>query len=41
MKQFFDTYKFSNHDKKKVYFIVLRGVFPYEFMYGWEKLNEN
>ena len=41
MEQFFDTYKFSNHDKKRFISLFPRGVFPYEFMYGWEKLNEN
>ena len=38
-EQFFNTCKFSNHDDNK--FILLeKGVYPYEYMDDWEKLNE-
>ena len=35
-KWFFNTYKFSNHDKNKFILLLRVGVYPHE----WKKLNE-
>ena len=35
-KWFFNTYKFSNHDKNKFILLLRAGVYPHE----WKKLNE-
>ena len=32
-EQFFNTYRFSNHDNDKFFY-------PYEYMNDWEKINE-
>ena len=39
-EQFFNTYKFSNHDNNKFILWLKKGVYPYEYMDEWEKLNE-
>ena len=39
-EQFFNTYKFSNHDNNKFVFLLWKGVYPYEYMDDWKKLNE-
>ena len=39
-EQFFNTYKFSNHDNNKFIFLLRKGIYPYECMDGWEKFNE-
>ena len=39
-KQFFNTYKFSNHDRNKFILLLRKGVSPYEYMDDWEKFNE-
>ena len=40
----FDTYKFSNNDSKndnnKFISFLRKGVYPYEHMDDWQKLNE-
>ena len=36
-EQYFNTYKFSNH---KFILLLGKGVYPYECMNDWEKLNE-
>ena len=40
-KRFFTTYKFSNHDINKFILLLRKGVYPYEYMDGWEKFNES
>ena len=39
-KQFFNTYKFSNHENNKFILLLRKGVYPYECMDNWEKFNE-
>ena len=39
-ERFFNTYKFSNHDKNKLILLLRKGVYPNEFMDDWEKFNE-
>ena len=34
------TYKFSNHDNDKFILLLPKGVYPYEYIDDWEKLNE-
>ena len=40
IEQFFNTYKISNHDNSKFILSLQKGVYPYEYMDDWEKLNE-
>ena len=39
-EQFFNTYKFSNHDNNKFLLLLRKGVYPYECMDDWEKFSE-
>ena len=39
-KQLFNTYKFSNHDNIKFILLLRKGVYLYEYIDDWEKLNE-
>ena len=39
-KQFVSTYKFSNRDINKFILLLRKGVYPYEYMDDWKKLNE-
>ena len=39
-ERFFNTYKFSNHDKNKFILLLQKGVYPFEYMNDWEKFNE-
>ena len=36
----FNTYKFPNHDTNKFILLMQKGVYSYEHMVEWEKLNE-
>ena len=38
--QFFNTYKFSNHNNNKFIFLLQKGVYPYEYMDDLEKFIE-
>ena len=40
MKQFFNTYRFCNHDINKFVLLLLKSVYPYECIGDWEKFNE-
>ena len=39
-EQFFNTYKFSNHDNNKFMFLSRKIVYPYDYMDDWKKFNE-
>ena len=39
-ERFFNTYKFSNHDKSKFMLSLWKGVYPDEYLDDWEKFNE-
>ena len=34
------TYKFSNRNNNKFNLLLQKGVYPYEYMDDWEKINE-
>ena len=38
--RFFNTCKFSNHDNNIFVLLLQKGVYPYEYMDDWQKLNE-
>ena len=38
--KFKNTFKFSDNDISKFYFVIKKGVYPYEYMDKWEKFNE-
>ena len=40
IKQFFNTYKFSNHDISKFILLSRKDAYPYECMDDWEKFNK-
>ena len=39
-ERFFNTYKFSNHDKNKFILLFGKGFYPYEYVNNWEKFSE-
>ena len=39
-KRFTNIFKFSNIDVSKFILLFRKGVYPYEYMDGWEKFNE-
>ena len=39
-KRFKNTFKFSNNDINKFILLLRKGVYPYEYMDDWEKINE-
>ena len=40
IKRFASTYKFCNNDLNKFVMLLRNGVYPYEYMDGWDKFNE-
>ena len=40
IKKFKNTYSFCNNDLNKFIFLLRKGVYPYEYMDSWEKINE-
>ena len=40
IKRFASTYKFCNNDINKCIMLLRKGVYPYEYMDGWDKCNE-
>ena len=40
IKRFASTYKFCNNDLNKFVTLLGKGVYPYEYMDGWDKFNE-
>ena len=39
-EQFLNTHKFSNQNNNKFISLLYKGVYPYEYVDDWEKLNE-
>ena len=40
MKKFKNTYSFCNNDLNKFMLLLRKGVYPYEYMENWERVNE-
>ena len=40
IERFASTYKFCNNDINKFVMLLRKGVYPYEYMDGWDKFNE-
>ena len=40
LKRFANTYKFCNNDLNKFIMLLRKGVYPYEYIGGWDKFNE-
>ena len=40
IKRFASTYEFCNKDLNKFILLLRKGVYPYEYMDSWERLNE-
>ena len=40
VERFASTYKFCNNDLNKFVMLLRKGVYPYEYMDGWDKFNE-
>ena len=40
IERFASTYKFCNNDLNKFVILLRKGVYPYEYMDGWDKFNE-
>ena len=41
LERFANTYKFCDNDLDKYIILLRKGVYPYEYMDGWDKFNEN
>ena len=39
-KRFKNTFTFSNNDINKYILLLRKGVYPYQYMDGWEKFNQ-
>ena len=40
IERFASTYKFCNNDLNKFVMLLRKGVYPYEYMDGWDQFNE-
>ena len=40
IERFASTYKFTNNNLNKFVMLLRKGVYPYEYMDGWDKFNE-
>ena len=40
IKRFANIYEFCNKDINKFILLLRKSVYPYEYMYGWERFNE-
>ena len=40
IERFANTYKFCDNDLNKFIMLLRKGVYPYEYMDGWDKFNE-
>ena len=40
IERFANTYKFCNNGTNKFIMLLRKGVYPYEYMVGWKKFNE-
>ena len=40
IERFASSYKFCNNDLNKFVMLLRKGVYPYEYMDGWDKFNE-
>ena len=40
IERFASTYKFCNNDINKFIMLLRKGIYPYEYMDGWDKFNE-
>ena len=40
LERFANTYKFCNNDLNKFIMLLRKGVYPYEYIDGWDKFNE-
>ena len=40
IERFANTYKFCDNDLDKFIMLLRKGVYPYEYMDGWDKFNE-
>ena len=40
-KRFAYTYKFSSHDINNFFFLLQKGICPYEYTDDWEEFNES
>ena len=40
VERFSNTYEFCDKDLNKFVMLLRKGVYPYEYMDGWDKFNE-
>ena len=39
-ERFFNTFKFSNYEKRKFVLLLRKGIYPYEYKDDWERFYE-